>query len=127
MKNYKKGCILIIGQLRFHLLNKKFFENHKKDFDFFAVIDSSSEEKIKDLSFIKEFFIIEKNLKELNNQKKLLKINDGRKLLQWQKLKIGYQLIEKYTKHPNAFSRAKNIKKFLYKSFDVSGCFSALI
>ena len=57
MKNYKKGCILIIGQLRFHLLNKKFFENHKKDFDFFAVIDSSSEEKIKDLSFIKEFFI----------------------------------------------------------------------
>jgi len=31
----------------------------------------------------------------------LLKINDGRKLLQWQKLKIGYQLIEKYTKQNN--------------------------
>ena len=101
MKNYKKGCILIIGQLRFHLLNKIFFENHKKDFDFFAVVDSNSEEKLNDLSFIKDSFIVEKNLKELNNQKKLLKIKDGHKLLQWQKLKIGYQLIEKYTKKNN--------------------------
>ena len=101
MKNYKKGCILIIGQLRFHLLNKIFFENHKNDFDFFAVIDSNSEEKLDDLSFIKEFFIVEKNLKELNDQKKLLKVKDGHKLLQWQKLKIGYQLIERYIKKNN--------------------------
>ena len=62
MKNYKKGCILIIGQLRFHLLNKIFFENHKKNFDFFAVVDSNSEEKLNDLSFIKDSFIVEKNL-----------------------------------------------------------------
>ena len=28
---------------------------------------------------------------------------------------VSPKVIEKYTKHPNAFSRAKNIKKFLYK------------
>ena len=28
---------------------------------------------------------------------------------------VSPKVIDKYTKHPNAFSRAKNIKKFLYK------------
>jgi hypothetical protein len=90
----KPNAFLITGQLRLGCGHSGFWERFCEDNDVFVVTDRQSRKNLKYFSKAKGIKIVEDETKHIREQEELLALEEGAKLLQWQKLRIGYDLIQ---------------------------------
>ncbi|WP_341938855.1 hypothetical protein [Marinimicrobium sp. C2-29] len=112
-----KNCILITGILRNAFLNENIFKEISKRYDVFVVTSTDSAEDVKYLGRVKNVYYVEDDPLQLKIQNDLLQLREGFKYLQWQKLLLGYFLIDEW-KNKNHVEYNKVIKLRTDLSFD---------
>jgi hypothetical protein len=102
-----RTAVIITGQLRSLDENKKYLNEIAIFFDVFICTSKGGSENLEKLENVKQVFFIDDNVKENEEERSNLSIEEGSKLLQWQKLRYVVKKIENYERENN----------FQYKQF----------
>lgn len=119
-----KDAIIVTGLLRLFGFNREYFHELSKKSTLFFITNKSESENIKFMPKKNTFiYYIEDYAQELSLQEKYLSLDEGTKILQWQKLDLGLKLLlEKEKELGIKYNRIFKIRTDLdfHKNYDLT-------
>ncbi len=91
-----KIAFIITGLLRKVDENIKFLNFISDNFDLFICTSKENEKDLELFNDVKDYFLVEDDIKEKATQKFLLNVKEGSKILQWHKLFIAKKMLIEY-------------------------------